>query len=54
MFLQLSQILLFGKKRADLHLEKCKLSEIFLSNTNEILMAKNLVDPPSSNTDGFL
>jgi hypothetical protein len=39
-FLQLSWIGLFGRKRAYLNIEKSKLQEVFLSKTNSILTRK--------------
>jgi hypothetical protein len=53
-FLQLSWIGLFGAKRADLHPEKCKIQQVFLSKVTHILQGNKVLDAAASNTNGFL
>jgi hypothetical protein len=48
-FFQLSSIGLFGTKRAYLHLEKPKLQEIFLSETNSLLTGNNVLEAAAYN-----
>jgi hypothetical protein len=49
----LSQIGLFGTKRAFLDLENYDNQEVFLSKTNLILKRNNVLDAAASNIDGF-
>jgi hypothetical protein len=53
-FLQLSWIGLCGAKRADLHPEKRKIQEVFLSKLTHILQGNKVLHVPASNTNGFL
>jgi hypothetical protein len=53
-FLQLTWIGLFGRKRAILHLENYDLQDVFLTKISSVLMGKQCSTCSSSNTDCFL
>jgi hypothetical protein len=53
-FLQLTQIGLYGANIHYLHLENDDLQELFHQKLSQFSQGNNVLDAPASNTDGFL